>query len=319
MISLRIWSIVLLIALVGCSKDNDLPTGENAGMTGTIYYENFEGFIKIDLATKVKTLLTTTGTYYNWHITADGSTLLEMANGRSAGKPDQIHFTIRNLATTEKIREFFYQPLNGGSIFQGADLSPDKSMICVFPSFEEGFVLINAQSGEVMAHLYDINGEQIPRNQSFSWLPDNSLLIKWKQHILKTKFPFDKIDIVATFDTEEFNALSPNPTGTKIAMAYQGHIAVINADGSDFYMATSGNERESSAVFSPDGRFLLVGTDFRTIGVPGSVPSSQSFMQIIPADGNTYAIDQNNPNVMPVIAQNENSAEPQKGLMAWIP
>ncbi|GGH14474.1 hypothetical protein FAZ19_07440 [Sphingobacterium alkalisoli] len=318
---------IVLIALIGlsltfgtsCSKDDTPPGSSSGSHVGTIYYENYEGFSKVSLATKQKTIIKHTGNHYNWHITGDGTTILEMTDGRSSGRPDHIHFTIRNLGTGEHIKDFFYRPVKGGSIFQEADLSPDKSMICIFPSFDEGFVFLNAATGAVMAHIEDINGEPIPRNQSFAWLPDNSLLIKWKQHILKTKYPFDDITIVAEFDTEAFHSFSVNAQGTRIAMKYQKHIAVMNTDGSGFYMATSGSEEESSASFSPDGKYLVVGTDVRSIGVPGSVPSQQSFMKIIPADGKTYAVDQDGADIVPVIPQGETSAEPQKGLMVWTP
>ncbi|MGH2622351.1 MAG: hypothetical protein ACRDE7_01675 [Sphingobacterium sp.] len=318
--------IVLLITLIGLSlissiscskKDDNEPAPSVRSNVGTIYYDNYEGFLKIDLATSRKTLIKTTKSHYNWHITADGSTLLEMTDGRSADKPDHIHFTLRNPATGKQIRDFFYRPLKGGSIYQEADLSPDKSMICIFPSFDEGFVFLDTKTGTVMAHIEDINGEQIPRNQSFVWLPDNSLLIKWKQQILKTKYPFNEISVVKTFDTEGFHSFSINTQGTQLAMSHQKHIAVMNTDGSGFYIATSGNEEERSASFSPDGKYLVVGTDVKRIGVPGSVPSQQSFMKIIPADGKTYAIDQQDPNIVPVIAEGESSAEPQKGLMVW--
>ncbi len=74
MIYMRIWAILLFVALVGCSKDNDLPSGDSEALIGIIYYENFDGFLKIDLGTRVKTLLTTTDNDYNWHIPADGNT-----------------------------------------------------------------------------------------------------------------------------------------------------------------------------------------------------------------------------------------------------
>jgi len=307
-----------LIFIISCSKkDDNGPATPARSHVGTIYYDNYEGFSKIDLETSRKTLIKTTKSHYNWHISADGTTLLEMTDGRSANKPDHIHFTLRNPATGEQIKDFFYSPLKGGSIYQEADLSPDKSMICIFPSFDEGFVFLDAKTGAVIAHIEDINNEKIPRNQSFVWLPDNSLLIKWKQRILKTKYPFNEVTVVKTFDTEAFHSFSINTQGTQVAMCHQKHIAVMNTDGSGFYIATSGSEEESSASFSPDGKYLVVGTDVKRIGVPGSVPSQQSFMKIIPADGKTYAIDQEGPSIVPVIPQGESSAEPKKGLMVW--
>lgn len=309
---------ILLIS--ACSKDSTTNSkSENGVLSGTVYYNHFDGFSKLDLQTGDKTILKGNGTHYNWHISADGTKLMEMMDGRSDGKPDQIKFVIKDLASGEVKQSFFYRPLNGGSNFQSADLSPDKSMICIFPSFDEGFVFLNATNGQLIAHIDAINGERIPRYQSFAWLPDNSLLFKWKNAIIRGKMPFDQLAIVKEFDTESISDFSVSKDGQKVALNYKDHIALMNTDGSDFYEVTSGEQKESGSAFSPDGRYLLVGTGFNSIGVPGSVPSSQSYMKAIPLDGQTYDMTADNPNVISIIPKGQHSAESKKGLMLWMP
>ncbi len=76
----------------------------------------------------------------------------------------------KNEDTDPKPAKFFYYPLNGGSVYPAADLSPNKQMICISPSFEEGFVLLNAKNGELIGHIEEINDEAVPRYQIYSKL-----------------------------------------------------------------------------------------------------------------------------------------------------
>ncbi|WP_166637789.1 TolB-like translocation protein [Sphingobacterium paludis] len=306
-----------ILVLSCCSKNGDATPPGGSSLTGKIYYAHFDGFSMLDLPTGEKTVIRPSGTHYNWYLTADGSTLMEMTDGRAGGRPDHIKFSIKSMADGVVRNEFFYRPRNGGSNYQAADLSPDKSMICIFPSFDEGYVLLDAKTGDFLGEITAINGERVSRYESFVWLPDNSLVFKWKNFIVRGKLPFDVISVVREFDTEDFGSFSSSHDGNKLAFNYQNHIAVMHVDGSEFYLATKGDKIESNAAFSPDGSQLLVGTNFQTIPVPGSVPSSQRYMKVIPLDGRSY--DPNSDaEVLPVLVAGEKSAEPTKGQMVWV-
>ncbi|VTP87368.1 TolB family protein [Sphingobacterium daejeonense] len=98
--------------------------------------------------------------------------------------------------------------------------------------------------------------------------------------------------------------ITVNAAGTKIALSANNHIYMMDIDGNNFVQVTESNDREVLPEFSPDGNYLLVGTDYTTT----SSLSAIWRLKIIPADGNKYNVDpitENSPGVIPVIAHGD--------------
>jgi Tol biopolymer transport system component len=79
---------------------------------------------------------------------------------------------------------------------------------------------------------------------------------------------------------------------------------MMDIDGNNFVQVTESNDREVLPEFSPDGNYLLVGTDYTKT----SSLSAIWRLKIIPADGNKYNVDpitENSPGVIPVIAHGD--------------
>ena len=75
--------VIISFTLCCCSKNEPVDPENPSLLSGTIYYAHYDGFCKVDLSNRQKTVLHSTATHYNWFITADGSTSMEMTNGRS--------------------------------------------------------------------------------------------------------------------------------------------------------------------------------------------------------------------------------------------
>lgn len=313
-----IYTLLLLLLAVGCSKDAD--TGQPDGsetLSGKLFFQNYDGHTSIDLSSMKETIWKKNVTWYNWDMARDGQHILEIQDGRSDGKPDQVKFTYRRFDDQQPVHQFYYRPINGGSIYISGSLSPDKSLFCITPTFEEGFVLLHPQEGKMIKHLENINNERIPRNTPFCWLPDNSLLVRWKKLLIRFPAPYTDGEVVNEFPTEEFGHLNANTEGSKVAMIYQKHVWVLDLNSKEFYQVTASDGQEDNPFFSPDGRFIIMGTGVQEIGVPGNVPSYQSYMKIVPVNGKTYSVDTDGNGVIPVIAVGERSAEALKGPVVW--
>lgn len=312
-----IYLFLTLFFALGCSKDSDTgQPDDSVALTGNLYFQNYDGHKSIALPSMKETIWKKNFTWYNWDMTHDGH-ILEMQDGRSDGKPDHVKFTYRRFDDQTPIHQFYYRPIKAGSIYVSGNLSPDKSLFCIAPTFEEGFVLLNSRDGKLIKHLQNINNEMVSRNTPFCWLADNSLVIRWKNLLVRFPAPYTNGEVVNEFPTEDFGHLAANPQGNKLAVIYQKHVWVIDLKSKEFYQVTASNGQEASPAFSPDGRFVVVGSGVKKIGVPGSVPSYQGYMKIVPVDGKTYSVDQDGNGVIPVIAAGKRSAETLKGPVVW--
>ncbi|WP_293884707.1 MULTISPECIES: hypothetical protein [unclassified Sphingobacterium] len=312
-----IYFFLALFFALGCSKDSD--TGQPDGgiaLSGNLFFQNYDGHTSITLPAMEKTIWKKNSTWYNWDMTLDRH-ILEMQSGINDGKADHVKFTYRRFDNQTPIHQFYYRPIKGGSIYVSANLSPDKSLFCIAPTFEEGFVVLDSRDGKLIKHLENINNERISRNTPFCWLPDNSLIIRWKNSLVRFPAPYTEGEVIREFPTEDFYHITANSQGSKIAMIYEKHVWVFDLKTKEFYQVTASNSQEASPAFSPDGRFVAISTGVKVIGVPGGVPSYQGYMKIVPVDGRTYSVDTDGNGVIPIIAAGKRSAEALNGPVVW--
>ncbi|WPR77259.1 hypothetical protein [Algoriphagus sp. NG3] len=313
---LQIFSALLLVLLTSCSKEDEspiLPVGTN--LSGSIYFDwATEGALTINTQTGVRSEFLPSDSKRNgWSLSPDGQILLTSKNPEVFS--DKISFTMTDVKDGEIIKEFSYMPLKGGSKFKSGDLSPDNSLVVISPTYEEGVVILDT-SGELIAHIYDIDGEKIELHEQVIWMPGNSLLITHKNFLIKVDPPYQNGSLVKELNYESWGDPAVDPAGQKIAVRVNNHIYLMNMDGSDFVQVTDSNDQEVQPVFSPDGQHLLVGTDYTRTGAFGAI----WYLKIIPADGKVYNVDPIYPNsegVVPVISNGENSVQPASGALYW--
>ncbi|MDR7127913.1 hypothetical protein J2X69_000241 [Algoriphagus sp. 4150] len=314
---IQLSAAILMIALSsGCSNEDEAPVLPGGGqLSGGLYFDwATEGALAINTQTGVRSEFLPYDTKRNgWSLSQDGRIVLTSMNPDIW--TDEILFTMTNVDDGQIMKEFSYFPLNGGSKFKSGELSPDNTLVVISSTYEEGVVIIDT-SGKLVTHLYDINGEKIELHEQVKWLPGNSLLITHKKLLIKVDPPYKSGTLVKEMNYESWGDPAVDPAGQKIAVRVNNHIYLMNMDGSDFVQVTESNDREVAPVFSPDGKYLLVGTDYTKTGPFGAL----WYLKIIPADGKVYNVDPIYPNsegVIPVISNGENSVQAASGAMYW--
>lgn len=313
MMKLKYFSILCCILFAACKKQ------EHAGqanqdrlkqLPGVIYYKwADQGVYKLDFKAGERSLFLEDNINRNgWDVSLDGKLLLESKD--VPGKRDVNEFSIRNASSGTLIQQFTYEA-SDGDIVSGT-FSPDGKMIALSPTFKDGIVLLDLQ-GKVLSHILQINGEKIEREAV--WAPDNSLLIPHGRALLKTNKDFSALSLIAQLDFDQWGALAISRDGSKIAFAASGHIWLMNADGSGLKQVTRSTAAESRPQFSPDGKFLLIGTDYHTTGLFGSL----FYLKVVPADGQEYQVDdgQQSAEVISVQLPGSSSLEAGDGGMRW--
>ncbi|MBE8712202.1 TolB family protein [Sphingobacterium hungaricum] len=293
--------------LVGCSKEDGPESSIPSNLKGTLFFDwADEGTLSIDATTGVKaTFLPINSKRNGWDISRDKEWILTAS--KTSIWNDDITFVISKMSNGEIVNQFDYTPLNGGSGFHSGILSPDKTLIAIAPTFEAGWVLLKTD-GSLLGHIDAINGEKPARGSAIIWLPGNSLLLTHKSSIIRLDPPYSSGKLIKEMNYEDWGDLTVNASGTKIALAANKHIYMMDIDGNNFVQVTESNDREVLPEFSPDGNYLLVGTDY----TPSGTFSAIWRLKIIPADGNTYNVDpihQNSPGVIPVIANGDETIQ----------
>lgn len=186
-------------------------------------------------------------------------------------------------------------------------LSPDKTLIAIAPTFEAGWVLLK-NDGSLLGHIDAINGEKPERGSAIVWLPGNSILLTHKSSIIRLDPPYTTGKLIKEMNYEDWGQVTANAAGTKIALAVNKHIYMMDSDGNNFVQVTESNDKEVYPAFSPDGNYLLVGTDY----TPSGTFSAIWRLKIIPADGKKYNVDpitENSPEVIPVKANGDETIQ----------
>lgn len=313
--------ILLLSFFTACSKDDGAEPngGENgypSALKGTIYYDwATEGILKISLPDGVgSAFIPDNSKLNNFDISRDGKHKLTVVNEQTLGQYP-VRFTISDIADGRVVEEFVYRSPALSAYFRGF-LSPDNSHILVLSNEREDGITILKRNGELVGRILDINGEPLGFNDQRLWLPNNSLLIVHNNYIIRLNPPYTSGTLVKEMEYDDWGDLAVNQTGTQMAVRIANHVYTMNMDCSDLKQVTTSNFKESVPEFSPDGKYLLVGTEYKQTGPFGWIWS----MKIIPNDGKQYNVDPieaNSPGVIPVILKGKDKIETAGGQMIW--
>lgn len=304
----------------GCSKDElEEYNGEDmypSELKGTIYYKwATQGVLKISLPDGTGgSFIPNDSKLNNFDISRDGKTKLNVINASTLGQYD-VRFTISDINTGSVIEEFIYNSPGGNSYCRGY-LSPDNSLILVTSNDKEDGITILKRNGEFVTRITDINGEPAGSFETILWLPDNHVLMTHGDYIIRIAPPFNSGTLVKEMNYQDWGGLAVNQNGTQFAVRIANHIHTMDIDGSNLKQVTTSNFTESVPVFSPDGKYLLVGSHYRQSGPLGHVWE----LKIIPNDGQQYNTDPvapNSPGVIPVVWKGKDRIEYGGGQMIW--
>ncbi|RYG05674.1 MAG: hypothetical protein EOO02_03100, partial [Chitinophagaceae bacterium] len=262
------WTIglsLMMVLITSCRK-GDSGGGDNGGsgigLLGHIYYEFADnGVSRLDQPGFKSTLFLQEQSKRNgWDVSYDNQYKLEAST--ILHNYDDIQFTLSKISDGSIVNEFVYSPLNGGSHYQSGSLSPDGKLIGIPASFDEGIVILNTD-GSLVAHIEGINGQKFERLGAMSWLPNNGLLVAHQKNIIRIDPPYTSGKLVKEMNYTEWGDIAVNREGTKIALVIDKHIHMMDMDGGNLQQVTNSKFAESGPEFSPDGRHLLVVTDYR--------------------------------------------------------
>lgn len=250
----------------------------------------------------------------NFDVSRDGKTKLNVVNASSFGKYD-VRFTISDINTGSVLEEFIYNSPEGNTYCRGY-LSPDNSLILVTSNDTGDGVTILKRNGEFVTRITDINGEPAGTFETILWLPGNHILMTHGDYIIRIAPPYTSGSLVKEMNYQDWGALAVNLAGTQLAMKIGNHVHTMDIDGSNLKQITTSNFTESLPVFSPDGKYLLVGSHYRQSGPLSNVWE----LKIIPNDGEQYNTDPvapNSPDVIPVVWKGKDRIEYGGGQMIW--
>ena len=310
-----IFAMFLLATIaVACSNnDNDNPQNDSNKLKylpGTIYYKwADEGIFKIDLPSAKQSLFLKSSTQRNhWDVSWDNQFVLECTD--VVGDGDASQFTLSKISDGTIVKQFKYYATDG-DIATGT-LSPNGKMIAINPTFKDGIVIVDLD-GNVIETMMSIDNTKLSKNPV--WMPDNTLLIPHKQFLLKTNATFTEVSTIKEFDFQAWGSPAVSKNGSKIAFAASKHIWMMNADGTNMKQVTSSSNAEVLPYFSPDGKFLLVGTNYHVTGLFGGI----SYLKVIPADGNQYNVDdgEESERVISVHLPGKSQMETSDGWVMW--
>ncbi|TJZ54745.1 hypothetical protein FAZ15_14785 [Sphingobacterium olei] len=313
--------VVFLMLLSACSKDNDgSPDGGDNGypsaVKGTIYYDwATEGILKVSLPEGVgSAFIPDDSKLNNFDVSRDGKYKLTVVNEQTVGKYP-IRFTLSDISNGSIVEEFVYNSPGLDGYSKGY-LSYDNSHILVLSQTKEDGITILKRDGEFVGRIHDINGEELGFNDQRLWLPGNALLIVHNNYIIRLDPPYTSGKLLKEMEYEDWGDVAVNPAGTQLAVRIANHVYTMDMDGSNLKQVTTSNFKEAVPEFSPDGKYLLVGTEYRQTGPFGWMWS----LKIIPNDGKEYNVDPiapNSPGVIPVFVKGKNKIETAGGQMIW--
>lgn len=304
-----IWLAPLLIAAsFSCKKsDGNNGVGGTGKGTGSIYFHDTnEGIFKMDVRTGKKTqVLPYDVSRYYWDVSRDGKKILETSDPDDPNNRNYDLYKIRDANSGAVLSSFKWY--SGYANATRPIFSPDGAMIAITAPYNGKIFIVDTQ-GNALYNIYATSGSFTGNLQ---WMPDNTLLFTINKTLYRSNTTFSDFRRIASFNNfNMISQLAANNAGTSLVFmgAMPGddnaHLWMINTDGSGLKQITQGNETEGAPAFSPDGALLAFGSDLiQSVGVPWTIGgsgqgialgSSVWGISIMPADGNTYNVENNN-------------------------
>jgi hypothetical protein len=308
-------AFIVLIALSACSRDKD-QVGEDVGFSnldGKVLFQSAGSIYRIDMKSGVQDVYFKYNTYSfsNWDMSFDGK--YRLTSEDETGTISTTIFKLMNASDGQIVDEFKYTPPEGSGSSYSGRLAPDNNLVMIQPDFDNGIILIN-RKGEVVHHLPGINNEKFTISDGAIWMPDNSLLIHFKDKmILRSYPPYNNLTLVKEMNYESWGSLDVSRDGKQLSCHIGGHIFVMNSDGSNLIQVTESTRTENMGAFSPDGRHLLIGTKY----IHAPLTGSRWHLAVIPNDGKKYDLE-SDPVVLEVKAVNDFTPF-VSGRSLWVP
>lgn len=279
-------------------------------LPGTIYYQwADEGVYQYNFTSLYRSSLLADDIARNsWDISADQKLILECTD--VPGDYEASLFTVINSADGHTVKQFKYYATEG-DIATGT-LSPDGKLIAINPTFNDGIVVTDL-NGQMIQKIQTVNDEKI--TEPPVWAADNTLLFPFKNLLLKTNKTFTDVSVVKHFEFASWGNPAISKDGKKISLVAGNHVWQMQADGSNLKQITTSSGAETNLAFSPDGRYLLIGTDYHISGPFGKI----FYLKVIPTDGRQYAVDDGaeSNGVIPVTAPGKEQIEAADSKAVW--
>ncbi|SKA37603.1 hypothetical protein SAMN04488128_104313 [Chitinophaga eiseniae] len=314
----RVLHLLAALALfLSCSKDknNGPGPGNSGGYTplggGVVYYDwANEGILQFNLVTGLVATSQKDDVGRNgWDISKDGTKYLQ-AEDKTGGGYDKEIYTLTNLADGTIISRF--EKESGYANHTFPKLSHDVRLIAVPPTFDDGLMVLDLQ-GRILHNLSSFQGVKIDKG-NINWMPDNTLLFSIGKKICRTNTAFTQAWVIKELNFAEWGDLTVSPDGSKLAFVAGSHIWMMNIDGSNLVQVTASSKTEVVPEFSPDGKWLVLGSEYQVTGPFGRIWR----LVVVPADGKKYNIDPGaDGNVIRLIKKGETQPEACDGGVCW--
>ncbi|MFD2744310.1 MULTISPECIES: TolB family protein [Sphingobacterium] len=307
--------VCLVVFVFACSKDNDGAADKPSHTpTGNILYDNGEKIYSLDLSTGARKIYFEQNNYSlnSWDVSWDALTRLETSS--IAGDFKNIRFSLINTGNGNISKEIIYPRLAGEDRLIAAKLTPDKSHILLEPDLNHGIVLLDLE-GKIVKHLRTVNDKNLTLGDRALMLADNSILFTFGgKHILKTSPPYDEIVAIKEMNYSDWGNVHASRDGLKLSVRIDKHIYIMNSDGTELTQATDSQTQEREGIFSPDGNFLLVASDYQ----PATFRPGTWSLNIVPLDGSKHIVGKN-PSASVIVVKEQNSENVERGddYMLW--